>query len=54
MSTNTYAETLALAGVFQSAAQIQTVARFGKVDESAIAPLMRALIITNPNTVEDI
>lgn len=54
MSTNTYAETIALAGVFQSAAQIQTVARFGKVDESAIAPLMRALVITNPNTVEDI
>ncbi len=54
MSNNTYAETIALAAVFQSAAQIQKVARFGQVDEAAIAPLMRALIITNPNTVEDI
>lgn len=54
MANNTYCETIALAGLFQAAAQIQRVARFGTVDEHAIAPLMRALVITNPATVEDI
>ena len=54
MASDSYCETIALAALFQSAAQIQRVARFGAVDENEIAPLMRALIITNPHTIEDI
>ena len=54
MASDTYSETLALAALFQSATQIQRVARSGAVDEHAIAPLMRALVVTNPNTIEDI
>lgn len=54
MASDSYAETIALAALFQSATQIQAVARAGHIDESAIAPLMRALIVTNPDTIEDI
>ena len=54
MASDIYSETIALAALFQSAAQIQRVARFGAVDEHAIAPLMRALVITSPNTIEDV
>lgn len=54
MASVTYFETIALAALFQSAAQIQRIARFGAVDEKAIAPLMRALVITNPQTIEEI
>lgn len=54
MANNIYSETLALAALFQSAAQIQRVARTGSVDEHTIAPLMRALVITDPDAIEDI
>ncbi|MCK0534376.1 MULTISPECIES: DUF489 family protein [unclassified Anaerobiospirillum] len=54
MANNIYSETLALAALFQSAAQIQRVARTGSVDEHTIAPLMRALVITEPDAIEDI
>lgn len=54
MANNIYSETLALAALFQSAAQIQRVARSGSVDEHTIAPLMRALVITDPDAIEDI
>lgn len=54
MANITYSETIALAALFQSAAHIQRIARFGAIDEQAIAPLMRALVITDPNYIEDI
>ena len=54
MASDSFCETIALAALFQSAAQIQRVARFGDVQENEIAPLMRALIITNPHKIEDI
>lgn len=54
MASVTYFETIALAALFQSAAQIQRIARLGTVDEKAIAPLMRALVITNPQTIDEI
>lgn len=54
MANDIFSETIALAAIFQSAAQIQRVARKGEVDEAAIAPLMRAIVVTNPNTIEDI
>lgn len=54
MANITYSETISLAALFQSAAQIQRIARFGAIDEQAIAPLMRALVITDPDLIEDI
>lgn len=54
MSYDISSETIALAALFQSAAQIQSIARFGTVDEHATAPLMRALVITDPEEVSDI
>lgn len=54
MASDIFCETVALAALFQSAAQIQKIARFGTVDEHAIAPLMRALIITDPEEVTDV
>lgn len=54
MASDIFCETLGLAALFQSAAQIQAIARFGNVDEHAIAPLMRALIITDPIEVTDV
>lgn len=54
MASDSYSETIALAALFQTAAQIQRIARFGSIDERSIAPLMRALVITSPNVIEDI
>lgn len=54
MASDIFCETIALAALFQSALQIHSIARLGTVDEHAIAPLMRALIITNPEEVSDI
>lgn len=54
MASDYYSETIALAALFQTAAQIQRIARFGSIDEHSIAPLMRALVITSPNVIEDI
>lgn len=54
MASNIFCETIALAALFQSAVQIQAIARYGTVNEHAIAPLMRALIITDPDEVTDV
>ena len=47
-------ETLALAALFQSCTQIQRVARSGYVDQHAAAAVLRGIIVTNPQTCEDI
>src|SRR5574344_1241502 len=47
-------ETIALAALFQCCTQIQRVASTGYYDENAVACVLRALIVTNPRTVEDI
>lgn len=47
-------ETLALAALFQACMQIQRVAKTGYIDAQATAPVIRALIITNPKTCDDI
>ncbi|SPT70149.1 DUF489 family protein [Anaerobiospirillum thomasii] len=52
--SNIFNETLSLAALFQSCAQIQRIARTGQGDESAMAPVIRGLIITNPKSCEDI
>lgn len=54
MASDIFCETIALAALFQSAVQIQSVARLGTVDEHAIAPLMRAIVITTPEEVTDV
>ena len=46
--SNIFNETLSLAALFQSCAHIQRIARTGQGDESAMAPVIRGLIITNP------
>ena len=50
--SNIFNETLSLAALFQSCAQIQRIARTGQGDESAMAPVIRGLIITNPKSCE--
>lgn len=52
--SDTANETLALAALFQACTQIQRVARTGYVDPHAAAAVIRGLIITNPQTCEDI
>ncbi|MBU3827060.1 MAG: lysogenization regulator HflD [Candidatus Anaerobiospirillum merdipullorum] len=47
-------ETLALAALFQACTQIHRVARTGYVDPYATAAVIRGLIITNPQSCEDI
>lgn len=47
-------ETLALAALFQACMQIQRCARTGSVDPNDAAAVIRALIVTNPRTSEDI
>lgn len=47
-------ETIALAALFQACTQIIRIAKTGFVDPFACAALFRGLIITNPQTVEDI
>lgn len=48
------AETIALAALFQACQQIQRVAYTGYMDDHAAACLLKALIVTDPQTVEDI
>lgn len=48
------AETIALAALFQACQQIQRVSYTGYMDDHATACLLRALIVTDPRTVEDI
>ncbi|MCR5536724.1 MAG: lysogenization regulator HflD [Succinivibrio sp.] len=47
-------ETLALAALLQCSQQIERVAYTGYFDEHAVAGLLRAVLVTNPRTVEDI
>ena len=47
-------ETLALAALFQACTQIQRVARSGYVDQHAAATVIRGIIITNPQSCEEI
>lgn len=54
MARDIFSETIALGALFQAVTQIQRVARQGTVNEEAIAPLMRAIVVTNPRTIEDI
>ena len=47
-------ETLALAALFQSCTQIQRIASTGYMDEEAGAAVIRALLVTDPDTAEDV
>lgn len=47
-------ETIALAALFQCCAQISRVANTGYMDEHAAAAVVRGLLVTNPQSVEDI
>lgn len=47
-------ETIALAALFQACNQIQKIARTGYADSHASAAIIRALIITDAKTVDDI
>lgn len=54
MATPIHNKTVAIAALFQVAFQIKNIARSGSVLSNAIAPLMRAIVITDPDTVADI
>ncbi len=47
-------ETIALAALFQACNQIQKIARTGYADSHASAAIIRALIITDAKTIDDI
>ncbi len=47
-------ETIALAAIYQACSQINRVARTGYVDPYATAALIRSLVITNPDSIDDI
>lgn len=47
-------ETISLAALYQACTQINRVARTGYVDPYATAALIRSLIITNPQSIDDI
>ncbi|MGN0901875.1 MAG: lysogenization protein HflD [Succinivibrio sp.] len=47
-------ETMALAALFQSCTQIQRLASTGYYDENAVAALIRANMVTKPDTIDDI
>lgn len=51
---NIKGETLALAALFQCSSQITRIANTGYMDEHAVSCVFRALVVTNPKTVEDI
>lgn len=52
--SNIRSETIALGALFQACNQIQKIARTGYADPHACAAIIRALIITNANTIDDI
>ncbi len=52
--TDIKAETTALAALFQCATQIQRIATTGYYDEHAVACVLRSLLVTDPQTVDDI
>ena len=47
-------ESIALAALFQCCNQIQRIAKTGYYDDKAMICVIRALLVTDPNTVEDI
>ncbi len=54
MSRSLYDQTLALAGVFQAAAQVQQVAHTGQCADSSFETSMRSLFATDPDTTLDV
>lgn len=51
---NIKSESIALAALFQCCSQINRIAHTGYCDEHSAATVFRALLVTDPNTVEDI
>ena len=51
---NIRSESIALAALFQCCTQINRIAHTGYCDEQAVSTVFRALLVTNPNTIEDI
>ena len=51
---NIKSEAIALAALFQCCSQINRIAHTGYCDENAAATVLRALLVTDPDTVEDI
>ncbi|SRR5574344_839385 len=47
-------ESIALAALFQCCTQIQRVASTGYFDDNSVACVLRALLVTDPKTIEDI
>ncbi|MEX2474819.1 high frequency lysogenization protein HflD [Marinobacter sp.] len=54
MSRTLYDQTIALAGVFQAAAQVQQVAHNGQCAESSFETSIRSLFATDPETTLDV
>ncbi|MBS8241616.1 lysogenization regulator HflD [Marinobacter lipolyticus] len=54
MSRSLYDQTLALAGVFQAAAQVQQVAHTGQCTDSSFETSVRSLFATDPDTTLDV
>lgn len=51
---NIRSESIALAALFQCCTQINRIAHTGYCDEQAVSTVFRALLVTNPKTIEDI
>lgn len=51
---NIRSESIALAALFQCCTQINRIAHTGYCDEQAVSTLFRALLVTDPNTIDDI
>ena len=52
--TDIKSETIALAALFQCCTQIQRLASTGYYDEQSVSCVLRALLVTDPRTIEDI
>jgi len=52
--TDIKSETIALAALFQCCTQIQRLASTGYYDEQAVACVIRSILVTDPETIEDI
>lgn len=51
---NIRSESIALAALFQCCTQINRIAHTGYCDEQAVSTVFRALLVTDPNTIDDI
>ncbi|MBQ2382298.1 MAG: DUF489 family protein [Succinivibrio sp.] len=51
---NIRSESIALAALFQCCSQINRIAHSGYCDEQAVSTVFRALLVTNPDTIDDI